>query len=391
MKIIQTSINPKFENFMRQVFSIQLLVFYFIVIGFSDVAAQDAFYGLKSQKSVKSSPTKDLQRKGTCWSNAGAALMEAEMLRMGKKAVDLQEMDFIHNAFLLKADLYVETQGKFRVGENGIAYDVIKCIEKYGMAPESAYMAPAPMETEPASGEMEAVLRGTLMMALQKDGQFTDRWSETYDAALSNYIGETLIEFDYDGKKLTPETFAKNSGLVTSDYILMTSDTRQPVYKPFVLTLKDNWGDDKFYNVSQEDLISILNNSVNAGYAAVWCGNVDKEQVFAAENVAIVPATKLTGTESTTITDKNPLPEKSITASDRQLVFETLLDKKLSNMLVTGISKDKKGANYLTVKNVCESGDKALNLSENFVKLNTVYLLINKRALPDNLKGSLGM
>lgn len=60
-------------------------------------------------------------------------------------------------------------------------------------------------------------------------------------------------------------------------------------------------------------------------------------------------------------------------------------------MLVTGISKDKKGANYLTVKNVCESGDKALNLSENFVKLNTVYLLINKRALPDNLKGSLGM
>lgn len=377
---------------MRQVLSVLLLVLTFIFFGFSDAIAQDSFYGLKSQKSVKSSPTKDLQRKGTCWSNAGTALLEAEMLRLGKKEINLSEMDFIHNAFLLKAQLYLETKGKFRVGENGIASDVMSAIEKYGMAPESAYMSPAPMETEPASGEMEAVLRGTLMMALEKDnGQFSDRWSETYDAALSNYIGETMIEFDYEGKKFTPQTFAQNSGLITSDYILISSDNRQVMNKPFALALKDNWSEAKFYNVSPEDLVSILNNSVNKGYAAVWCGNVDKEQIFAAENVAIVPVTKLTGTESTTLTDKNPLSEKSITASDRQLVFETLLDKKPANMLVTGISKDKKGAFYLTAKNVCESGDKVLNLSENFVKLNTVYLLVNKKALPDNLKGSLGL
>lgn len=377
---------------MRRVLSAFLLVFSFFFFGFSDAIAQDSFYGLKSMKSVKSSPTKDLQRKGTCWSNAGTALLEAEMLRQGKKEINLSEIDFIHNAFLLKAELYIATNGKFRVGENGIAFDVIKSVEKYGMAPESAYMAPAPMETEPASGEMEAVLRGTLMMALQKDnGQFAGRWSETYDAALSNYIGETMIEFDYEGKKYSPKSFAQNSGLVTSDYILITSDNRQVMYKPFVLGMKDNWSEEKFYNVSPEDMVSILSNSVNDGYAAVWCGNIDKEQVFASENVAIVPASKLTGTESTTITDKNPLAEKTITPADRQLLFETLLDKKNGNMLITGISKDKKGASYVSGKNVCETGDKVLNLSENFVKLNTVYLMVNKKAVPDNLKGSLGL
>lgn len=377
---------------MRHLLSTVWVVLTIVFFGISNVSAQETFYGLKSQKSIKSSPTKELKRKGTCWSNAGAAFLEAEMMRLGKKDVDLQEMDFIHNAFLLKANLYLETKGKFRVGENGIPSDVIKCIDKYGMAPESAYLAPAPMETEPATGEMEAVLRGTLMMALQDNtGQFADRWSETYDAALSNYIGETLIEFDHDGKKFTPKSFAEGSGIATGDYILITSDNRQAMYKPFVLTLKDNWAEDKFYNVSSDDLVSILNKSVSAGYSAIWCGNVDKEQIFDAENVAIVPVTKLTGNESTSITDKNPLPEKSISSDDRQLLFETLLDKKLGNMLVTGFSKDKKGANYIVAKNVCEAGDKTLNLSDNFVKLNTVYLMINKKALPDNIKAGLGL
>lgn len=377
---------------MRHLLSAAWIVLSIAFFGFSDVSAQESFYGLKSQKSIKSSPTKELKRKGTCWSNAGAAFLEAEMMRMGKKEIDLQELDFVHNAFLLKANLYLETKGKFRVGENGIASDVVKCIEKYGMAPESAYLAPAPMETEPATGEMEAVLRGTLMMALQDNtGQFADRWSETYDAALSNYIGETLIEFDYEGKKFTPKSFAENSGINTSDYILITSDNRQPMYKPFVLALKDNWGEDKFFNVSSEDLISILSKSVNAGFSAIWCGNVDKEQIFDAENVAIVPATKFTGNENTTITDKNPFPEKSISGDDRQTQFETLLEKKLANMLVTGISKDKKGTAYVVAKNVCETGDKTLNLSDSFVKLNTVYLIINKKALPDNIKASLGL
>ena len=60
-------------------------------------------------------------------------------------------------------------------------------------------------------------------------------------------------------------------------------------------------------------------------------------------------------------------------------------------MLVTGISKDKKGTAYVVAKNVCETGDKTLNLSDSFVKLNTVYLIINKKALPDNIKASLGL
>jgi bleomycin hydrolase len=60
-------------------------------------------------------------------------------------------------------------------------------------------------------------------------------------------------------------------------------------------------------------------------------------------------------------------------------------------MLVYGLSKDKKGADYLVAKNTCTSGDGELNLSEAYVKLNTVFLLLNKNSLPADLKVKLGL
>jgi hypothetical protein len=58
--------------------------------------------------------------------------------------------------------------------------------------------------------------------------------------------------------------------------------------------------------------------------------------------------------------------------------------------LISGISKDKNGTEYLIAKNVCEAGNQTLHLSSAFLKLNTGFIVVNKKGLPAGLNSKLG-
>jgi len=356
--------------------------------------AQESYYGIKSIKKIETSPSKDMQRPGSCWSNAGAALLEAEMLKGGKKDIDLSEMGFIHNAYLQKVDVYLKTKGKIRVGEDGIASDVINSIPAFGMVPETGYMKSEKDPFADDAGEMDAILRGTLKMVLDKEnGNFSERWRNTYVAALGSYIGEPRINFKYKDKDFTPKSFAEASGIKTTDYILVSSDDKQEMNKPFVLPVKSNWSDEKAYNVTPDDLVKIMKAAVEKGFTLTWYGDIVQKSIFANENIALVPATIMPG-EKPAGTEKivmEPVAEKEITASERQEKFTSSLNKELGYMLICGLSKDKKGTEYLVARNVCQSGDKELNLSAAYIKMNTVFLLLNKNGLPADVKEKLGL
>ena len=371
---------------------VSLIVFLlFIAVASS---AQETFYGLNVLKKIPTSPTKDLQRKGSCWSNAGTALLEAEMLMSGKKDIDLSEMDFIHNSYLLKGDYYLKTKGQFKVKEDGIPSDVILCLKEYGMVPEVGYMKSDKDPFAADAGEMDAILQGALRMVLDKEnGNFSERWKNIYDGALLGYIGEPLINFKYGDQDFTPKTFAEKSGLIASDYILVSSDNRQEIYKSFVMPVKSNWSGQKAYNVAPDELAKLMKSAVEKGFPVIWCGGIVEKTIFESENIALVPAAKMPGVKANE-TDKlvmEPVAEKVISPAERQEKYTATLNTEPGCMLVFGLSKDKKNNEYLLAKNVCKSGDKELNLSGAYIKLNTVYLLLNKNSLPAEIKLKLGL
>lgn len=359
------------------------------------VNGQKKYYDLQTVKQVKTAPTKDLQRPGSCWSNAGTALIEAEWLRNGKAEIDLAEMTFIHDAYKMKAFAYLGSKGAVRLDEKLLASDVFPLMAEYGMAPEEMFMKTGEKPLDASSGEMDAILRGTMQMVLEKEGgNFTERWQSTFDAALSRYLGETRIKFSYNNIEYTPKSFAEASGIAASDYILLTSDSRSTLDKKLNLPAKSNWNKTQGYNVTADNLQSAIRNAVNTGFTVVWYGNLPAEMIFTEEMVAFVPAGKiadLTATKEGVEKTYEPLPEKEVSVTDRQSKFEESAGKELDYLLICGISKDKKGNEYIIAKKVCEAGNQTLHLSPAFVKLNTTYLLLNKKGLPGDLKSKLSL
>jgi bleomycin hydrolase len=362
---------------------------------FSILAQGQSYYDLKPVKQIKTSPTKDLQRYGSCWSNAGTALLEAEWMRAGKPAIDLSEMNFIRNAYLLKADAYFKSNGEMRVDEKLLAYDVIPLMTTYGIVPEEMFMKSPETTPDSRSGEMDAILRGTLQMSMQQDGgNFTEKWKNTFDAALSRYLGEPRYRFNFDNTEYDPKSFAQASGISASDFILITSDNRSEMDKKMKLPARSNWNNTQAYNVSTVNLQKALQSAVNSGFTVVWYGSLDADMIYADEMVAFVPAreiSELTKTEEGVEPEWEPLPEKAVTDADRQTKYEASAGTELDHLLIFGISKDKNGTEYIMAKKVCEAGNQTLHLSPTFIKLNTGYLMLNKNGLPKELKSKFGI
>jgi bleomycin hydrolase len=369
-----------------------------LIFGSSTVLfAQETYYDLKVRQTVKTNPSKDIQRINSCWSNLGAALIEAEMIKSGKGSVDLSEMDFIHNAYLLKTQAFLDSKGKVNVDEKCLPVDVFKLMDTYGMAPESAYMQSDldPMSKE--SGQMDAVIRGSLRRAIDMgDSGETERYLNYVDAALSKHIGDTKMNFTYDGKDYTPKSFAEQAGVNSADYVMLTSDSRQEMHKPFVLEMKTNWDKEEFYNVNPNEMYKVMKDAIENGYAVGWYGFVNNEMIIVDEKVAVVPIGKMPGTKKEG-TDKEvqqtyqPLPEKTISEKERQANFEVLVNDNNNFMTLYGISMDKEGNEYILGKDACTAGDDELNMSDPYLKLNTVYLLVNKNGLDKNLREKLGL
>lgn len=364
--------------------------------GFALAAAgQEKYYDLKPVKQIKTTPSKDLQRIGSCWANAGTALLEAEWIKNGKPEIDLAEMTFITDAYRLKADAHLKSKGETRVDEKGIAQDVFTLMTSYGMAPEEMYMKSDYQPENASSGEMDAIIRATLHMVMTKEGgNFTENWKNTFDASLSRYLGETRISFPYNGNDYTPKSFAEASGLNAADYVTLTSDGKSNMDSKIVLTAKNNWSKTQAYNVSADNLVNSLKSAVNGGFTVIWYGAVPAEMIFAEEQVAIVPAGKIADLTKVKEGEEKyfiPLPEKEVSASERQAAFEASAKAEQSYMLVYGISKDKNGGEFFIAKKACEGGDKILHLSPSFIKLNTAFLVLNKKGLPGDVKSKFGL
>lgn len=349
---------------------------------------------------------KDQSATGTCWSYATTSFIESELLRITQDTFDLSEMYFARKAYEAKALQFVRLHGTANFGQGGQAHDVMNVIRKHGLLTEAAYSGLANGQTKPSHSELEAVLTAMVgAIAKNPAGKLSPEWMNAISGVLDVYLGKVPDVFG--NPKTTPLEFA---GKINPDnYIEITSYTHHPYYSSFALEIPDNWSGDLYFNVPLNDLVTIMDYALSKGYSIVWDGDVSDKGFSHKNGVAVVPEVSIENLPATErskwdkLTEKErkaqlysfikPVPEKIITDEIRQAAFDNYSATDDHLMHITGTVTDQNGKRYFRTKNswaADSNGDGGyLNISEAFIRLNTIAIMIHKDAIPKDISKKL--
>lgn len=355
-------------------------------------------YQLETKFEVPSTSVKNQQKAGTCWSYAATSFIESELMRMDKGEYDLSEIFFVLYAYLAKAELYIRKQGKGNFSQGGQAHDVMNVVRQHGFIPEIIY----PGNTygkEHNHTEIENMMQGMLDGVLKsKRNGLTSKWLPSIEAVLTIYFGAIPEQFEFDGKQMSPKSFAERElNFNPEDYIEITSYTHHPFYQKVNLEVPDNWSGDFYYNVPLDELIDIMDNAIKQGYTVCWDGDVSEREFNYRKGLAIVPEKEWADKdedEQKALFDEYE-PERTISQEYRQEKFDNLVSTDDHLMHIIGISMDKNKNKYYLTKNswAADSNDFGgkLNMSEAYCRLNTVAIMVHKNAVPKEIAGKMGL
>ncbi len=369
-------------------------------------------YVFEMVKEIPHTSVKDQNRSGTCWSFSTIGFLESELMRTGKGEYDLSEMFTVRNSYADKAEKYVRMHGALNFGGGGACHDVTNCWAKYGIVPEEAYKGLSYGMDNHAHGEFDAVLDGYMEAVLKnKNRELSPAWYEGLNGILDAYLGDYPETFTYEGVEYTPESFAEELGLDINDYVEISSFTHQPFYEKFILEVPDNWAWGEVYNVPLNEMIEIIDNSLEEGYSVAWASDVSHKGFSFRNGVAVIPETDIeemdnserlkwekmdAGERSKMLYafDK-PRQEKKITQEMRQEMFDNYQTQDDHGMQLVGIAKDQNGSKYYYVKNSWADDsnkyDGYFYVSVPFVELQTTCIMVNKNAIPKEIKKKLGI
>lgn len=370
-------------------------------------------YGLKlynksQQKRIKSefvftdlinlgcTSVKNQGASNTCWSYTGNSFLESEMIRMGKKPMEISQIYTARQAYLEKARTFVRLHGGLSMKEGGQLHDVLNTYRKYGAMPRSAYSGLRGKATYNDFRELTPALN-TMLKVLVKNKRLTSNWERAYIATMDAYLGELPAQFNYEGKMYTPRTFADQFiGINPDDYVGLASVTDQSYYKPFVLLVPDNWSFDRFYNVQMEDLTTVIDQALEKGFTVAWTTDVSDPGFSWNYGVAYVPEksiNQMTAEEKDAMFVK-PQREKRVSAAERQAAFDNWETTDDHAMHIVGLAKDQQGKEYYRVKNSWGKSNEYrgyLYVSKEFVRLKTLTIILHKAGLSPDFRLKLGL
>lgn len=339
---------------------------------------------------------KDQGSSGTCWSYSGNSFLESEMIRLGKKPVEISQIFTAYYTYVEKAKTYVKLHGGQGQGEGGQLHDVLTIYKKYGAVPREVYTGLREGQTRNNFSEMSSLIEG-MQQNIVKNKKLTPNWINAIQSVMNSYLGVPPESFQYNGKTYTPRTFADQViGINPDDYVGISSFKEHAYYKPFVLLIPDNWSFESFYNVKMNDLTDIIDNALENGYTVAWATDVS-EKFFSWKNgVAFAPEKEfeqMTKEEQANLFN-GPKPEAKITEEQRQAAFDDYSTTDDHGMHIVGLVKDQTGKEYYIVKNSWgESNDYKgyMYASKEYVKYKTISILLHKNAVKKDIKNKLGI
>lgn len=356
---------------------------------FNCTIAQDTL-SFKKVVQWDANPVESQGHTGTCWSFSAVSFLESELIRMGKGTHNLSEIFIARQVYINKAENYVRRHGKTQFGEGSLGHDLLNAVDVYGIVPNEVFNG-LQMDTEKHNhAELASILEGFLKAIIaNKGGKLTPMWRNGYSALLNVYLGEYPHNFSYNKKSYTPKSFAEELGLLSKNYITLTSYTHQPFYTNFVLDIPDNWDNGRFYNVQLDEMIETAKKALKDGFTLDWDADVSNNGFNSKEGIAIESPE---GEKPNFITTAK---EKVVTQQMRQEYYDnyTVGDDHL--MHIVGLAKGVDGKDYFIVKN--SWGDERglddfkghILVSEAYFRMNTISILLHKGALSKELKGKL--
>lgn len=349
--------------------------------------------------SAETTPVEDQGSSGTCWSYSTGSFLESEMIKKGGPSIHLSKIYPARMTYEEKAVNYLRMHGSLNYGDGGLGHDAVNMYGKYGAMPEEAYTGLNFGNDENEFAEMQGVLKGMLdaLLKAPNGGKLTPAWRIAFNGVLDAYLGAVPAEFTYDGKSYTAQSFADQVvKLDANDYVEFISGTDGPYYTKSMLLVPDNWMYQPAWNVPVEDMTSIIDNALRAGYTVAWGGDVS-EPTFSWKNgvafTTMEDAEKLTKAERMELF-KSPQPEPVITAEMRQTAYDNFATTDDHGMQLTGIAQDQNGKEWYIVKNSWgETNDHKgyLYMSKAYVQYKTTAFMVNKKAVPNGVMKKIGL
>lgn len=358
---------------------------------------------------LKATSVKNQSATGTCWCFATTSFIESELLRMGKGEFDLSEMYVIRENYIDRLKDNYLRRGKGNTGPGGLAHDWMRIISEYGIVPDEVYTGLNYGSPTHNHGELQQFVNAVAAIPVQLKKE-SPQYHKIVDAVLDTYLGKIPESFTYKGATYTPQSFASSLGINPADYVEITSFTHFPFYTQGILEVPDNWTMASFYNVPLDELIDIMDYSFSQGYTVNWDGDVSESGFSHLNGYAILP---LNSPERGSQTDRarleranqgqagasqpapKPAPEINVTQDIRQSGYENFTTTDDHLMHLTGIVKDQNGTKYYKTKNSWGTDRNPfggyLNMSESYVRAKTLFIMVNRDAIPPEIKTKLGI
>ncbi len=366
---------------------------------------------------IKENPitsVKDQNRSGTCWDYSTISFFESEILKATGKTYDLCESFVANKTYMERAFQVVRYHGDCQFAQGGSAEDVLATMKKHGIVPEGTMPFPGSLYGDSLNNfnEFFGVLE-PYVAAISKSSakKISNAWKTGLQGILDAYLGKCPEKFVYEGKEYTPKTFMASLGINLDDYVSITSYTHHPFYSAFAVEVQDNWRFPLSYNVPMDEMMQIIDNAVEQGYTIAWGGDVS-EDGFTRQGLAYAVDSKktqqslqgsdmakwlkMTATKKRSIIDSLgcTVPEIIATQEMRQERFDNWELTDDHGMLIYGTAKDQNGKEYYMVKNSWgETGEYkgTWYMTKTFIAANTMDFLINKNAIPAEIRKKLGI
>ena len=361
---------------------------------------------------LDATPVQSQGRTATCWSFSGLSFFESELIRKGNKnPTILSEMYVVRKSYENKADKFIRMDGKINFAEGGAFHDIPWVIRNYGIVPFDVYNGLINSESYDHAEFFEVLngaVQGLLKFGTSSSNGISLNWKPAISGILDAYLGKDIKEFEFKGKKYTPQTYAQSIGLNMDDYVSLTSFTNHSLYSKCQLAIPDNynWGDS--YNVELNDLMATVENALSNGYTVAWGADVSEKGFSFKNGIALVPEDVSTiqvagkdnknysdaGADKTSNAFLSPVKEVAVSAELRQKGYDNKTTTDDHGMHIVGLYKDQNGTNYLLVKNSWGTSNYPkgyLYVSEQYFRLKTINIYLHKDGITADLKKKINL
>lgn len=331
--------------------------------------------GYKIIKLIESTPIKDQQATGVCWSFATTSFIETEAIRLGKGHVVLSPMFYVVPTYVDKAEKYIRMNGKSYFGQGDLTFSAIKAYNQYGAIPEKIYPGKTDSAYRHYHGDMVKALTEKANYYVNKGrGTMTTlSYRNEIEEIVVKEMGKIPANFVFQGRSYTPKSFASEKiGIKTDDYIEITSFNHHPFYSRFILEIESNWNNNYYLNLPLDDFINLIDNALKNNYSVCWDGDIHEGYN---NGFAVLKDTV-----------------KTITQQIRQTAFDNFTTQDVHNMHIIGIAENEQGNRFYILKNsnaLLNCGG-YLYMSKEFLLLKTISIMVHRDALPKDVLKKVG-